>query len=84
METDALYPAPSASEAADTPLSVRFINVSQILVAAQASEEAIPQAISQITDLLRERHRLKSGGPGRFPDPRHDRNHQGADLARPR
>ena len=26
VETDALYPAPSASEAADTPLPVRFIN----------------------------------------------------------
>ncbi len=65
VETDALYPAPSASESADTPLSVRFINVSQILVAAQSSD-AIPQAISQITDLLRERHRTKPDDPEDF------------------
>jgi ABC-type antimicrobial peptide transport system permease subunit len=65
VETDALYPAPSASEAADTPLSVRFINLSQILVAAQSSD-AIPQAISQITGLLRERHRVKTDDPDDF------------------
>jgi ABC-type antimicrobial peptide transport system permease subunit len=64
-ETDALYPAPSASETADTPLSVRFINLSQILVAAQSSD-AVPQAISQVTGLLRERHRIKPDDPDDF------------------
>lgn len=52
-----LYPLPSATQAADTPLPVRFINVDQILTAAQSTEE-IPLAIRQITELLRERHRL--------------------------
>ena len=55
-----LYPAPSATQAADTPLSVRFTNVDQILAAAQATDE-IPLAIRQITALLRERHRIHSG-----------------------
>ncbi len=44
---------------------MRFINLSQILVAAQSSD-AIPQAISQITDLLRERHRIKPDDPDDF------------------
>ena len=46
--------------ALDTPQPVRFVNVSQILVKA-ASTEQIPQAIDEITDLLRERHRIRSG-----------------------
>ena len=60
-----LYPAPSTSEATDTPMPVRFINVSQIMVAAQSSE-AMPQAISQVTDLLHERHRIKPAAPDDF------------------
>jgi ABC-type antimicrobial peptide transport system permease subunit len=60
-----LYSAPSATEAADTPLPVRFINVSQIMVAAQSSS-VMKQAISQITDLLHERHHIKPGDPDDF------------------
>jgi ABC-type antimicrobial peptide transport system permease subunit len=60
-----LYPAPSETEAADTPLPVRFANVSQIMVAAQSSSE-MKQAISQVTDLLHERHRIKPGDPDDF------------------
>jgi len=60
-----LFPALSASEGVDTPLQVRFINVSMIQVAAQ-SAEAMPQAISQITDLLHERHHLKPDAPDDF------------------
>jgi len=55
-----LYPVPSATELADTPQPVRFTNVDQILVKA-ASAQQIPQAIDEITDLLRERHRIHSG-----------------------
>jgi ABC-type antimicrobial peptide transport system permease subunit len=55
-----LYPAPSATQQADTPLPVRFANVDQILTAARSSAE-IPTAIQQITQLLRERHRIKPG-----------------------
>jgi ABC-type antimicrobial peptide transport system permease subunit len=61
----ALYPVASSSEAADTPLQVRFINVSQIMASAQ-SADAMKQAISQITDLLRERHRTKPSDPDDF------------------
>ena len=56
----AIYPAASALAALDTPQPVRFVNVSQILVKA-ASADQIPQAIDEITDLLRERHRIRSG-----------------------
>ena len=60
-----LYPVPSASQAANNPLPVRFANVDQIMVAAQTAQE-IPLAIEQITQLLRERHRIKSGEPEDF------------------
>jgi len=55
-----LYPQASPLAALDTPQPVRFVNVSQILVKAAATDE-IKQAIDQITDLLRERHRIRSG-----------------------
>ncbi len=55
-----LYPAPSASETADTPLPVRFVNVDQILVQARSADDVKP-AIKQITDLLRERHHIRPG-----------------------
>ena len=54
-----LYPLPSATQQADTPLPVRFTNVDQILTAARSSTE-IPLAMRQITQILRERHRLHS------------------------
>ncbi len=56
----ALYSTPSASQLANTPQPVRFVNVDQILAKA-ASEKEVPQAIEQITDLMRERHRLQPG-----------------------
>ena len=55
-----LYPLPSATQAANTPLPVRFTNVDHILVSASSAGE-IPLAIRQITGLLRERHRLRPG-----------------------
>jgi len=60
-----LYPLPSATQAADTPLPVRFVNVDQILTAARSTKES-PIAISQITQLLRERHRIRPGEPEDF------------------
>jgi ABC-type antimicrobial peptide transport system permease subunit len=60
-----LYPVPSATQAADTPLPVRFANVDQFLIAAQSGLR-IPAAIRQITQLLRERHRIRSGEPDDF------------------
>jgi ABC-type antimicrobial peptide transport system permease subunit len=60
-----LYPVPSPTQAADTPLPVRFTNVDQILVGAASTEE-IPTAIRQITGLLHERHRIRAGQPDDF------------------
>jgi len=58
--TTQTYDVPAASQTADTPQPVRFINVDQILAKAESTEE-IPQAITEITQLLRERHRTKEG-----------------------
>jgi ABC-type antimicrobial peptide transport system permease subunit len=63
--TQNLYPLQSATQAADTPLPVRFTNVDQILTSARSTEE-VPLAMSQITQLLRERHRIGPGEPDDF------------------
>jgi macrolide transport system ATP-binding/permease protein len=60
-----LYPEPSPTQAADTPQPVRFINVDQILTAGRSTQE-IPAAIKQITQILRERHRIGPGEPDDF------------------
>jgi ABC-type antimicrobial peptide transport system permease subunit len=60
-----LYPEPSATQAANTPLPVRFTNVSNILVSVQEAQD-IPLAMRQITALLRERHRLQPHEPDDF------------------
>jgi ABC-type antimicrobial peptide transport system permease subunit len=60
-----LYPEQSAIQAADTPLPVRFTNVDQVIAAARSTRE-IPLAIQQITQLLRERHRIRPGEPEDF------------------
>jgi macrolide transport system ATP-binding/permease protein len=60
-----LYPLQSTVQAADTPLPVRFTNVDQILVSARSTAQ-IPAAIQQITQLLRERHRVHQGDPDDF------------------
>ncbi|MGA2497238.1 MAG: ABC transporter permease [Tepidisphaeraceae bacterium] len=60
-----LYPVPSDIQQADTPLPVRFTNIDQIQVAAASAGEVQP-AITQITDLLRERHRTRASDPDDF------------------
>jgi ABC-type antimicrobial peptide transport system permease subunit len=60
-----LYPKPSDVQAANTPLPVRFANIDQVLAAARSTEE-IPAAIQQITDVMRERHRIRDGQPDDF------------------
>jgi len=52
------YPIPSAVQQADTPMPVRFTNVDQIWLAARSTSE-IPLAVQQVTNLLRERHRIR-------------------------
>jgi ABC-type antimicrobial peptide transport system permease subunit len=58
-------PIPSAIQIADTPQPVRFENVDQILVSVRSQRE-IPAAIEQITQLLRDRHRVREGQPNDF------------------
>lgn len=53
-----LYPVQSVTQAADSPMPVRFTNIDQIMAAAVSTEE-IPAAIKQITEVLRERHRIR-------------------------
>ena len=60
-----LYPLQSAVQAADTPLPVRFTNVDQILAAARSPGQ-VSAAIQQITQLMRERHRITMGEPDDF------------------
>jgi macrolide transport system ATP-binding/permease protein len=67
-----LYPAAtsrylsrSSVQAADYPQPVRFTNVDQILVKATSAAN-VKRAISQITELLRERHRIRPGADDDF------------------
>jgi macrolide transport system ATP-binding/permease protein len=62
---DNLYPEQSAAQAANTPLPIRFTNISRIHAAA-VSSEATREAIEQITELLRERHRIRPDEPDDF------------------
>ena len=62
-----LYPGPTslylsrtATQEADTPQPVRFTNVDQIVIKV-VSENKVGRAMTQITELLRERHRIRPG-----------------------
>ncbi len=52
-----LYLSRTATQQSDTPQPVRFTNVDQIIIKA-VSEAKVDKAITQITDLLRQRHRI--------------------------
>ena len=60
-----VFPAPSAAQLADMPMQPRFTNVDQIITAARSTSDIQP-AIRQITELLRERHRLRPEDPEDF------------------
>jgi ABC-type antimicrobial peptide transport system permease subunit len=60
-----IYPQRSVLQAADTPQLVRFADLDDIYLSANSPEE-IPQAIDQITQLLRQRHRLRDSQPDDF------------------
>ncbi len=60
-----LYPLPSAAQVANNPQPIRFPNVDRIMVAALSPQD-VPQAINEITELLRERHRLHPDEPDDF------------------
>ncbi|MCC7145973.1 MAG: ABC transporter permease [Phycisphaeraceae bacterium] len=60
-----LYPEISSVQAANSPMHIRFSNVDQIIVAAQ-NGSSIDAAIKQVTQLLRERHKLGPQDPEDF------------------
>ncbi len=61
----ALYPSVSNIQLADTPQTIRFANIDQILIAAD-SPQRVHLAMYQIRQLLRDRHRLTAGQPDDF------------------
>jgi ABC-type antimicrobial peptide transport system permease subunit len=52
-----LYPTFAATESADTPQPVRFVNVDQLMVQADSTDD-IALATDQVTNLLHERHHI--------------------------
>jgi ABC-type antimicrobial peptide transport system permease subunit len=60
-----LYPLRSAAQTMDTPQPVRFVDLDDIYLSVNSSEE-IPQTIDEITQLLRRRHALREGQPDDF------------------
>ena len=60
-----LYTQQVASQAADLPRMVRFADLDDIFVSVD-SQRDIPVVIRQITQLLRQRHRLADGQPDDF------------------
>lgn len=60
-----LYPGHSAIQAADMPQAIKFPNVDMIMVAARSAQDIQP-AITQISDLLKQRHRLRGGRKADF------------------
>ena len=60
-----LYPEQSSTQIANYMMYTRFANISQIFASAKSPEE-VNSAISEITQVLRERHHLKDGEPDDF------------------
>ncbi|MEN6404925.1 MAG: ABC transporter permease [Thermoguttaceae bacterium] len=61
----ARYPAVSEIQQLNAPRLVRFLNVDW-MIAKAVSADQIPQAIEQITSLLRERHHIQPGRDNDF------------------
>ena len=61
----ALYLARTAQQQSDTPQPIRFTNVDQIY-AKSISEAKSDKAVAQITELLRDRHRIREGNEDDF------------------
>ena len=60
-----LYPERSAAQLADNPMPVRFENIDRMMASAKDAA-SVPAAIDQITNVLRERHRIRPGDPADF------------------
>ena len=63
--TISIYPARDSVQAQNYPLPVRFDNIDQITASAKSPEQ-VPDAIRQITEVLRRRHRIQPGMPNDF------------------
>jgi ABC-type antimicrobial peptide transport system permease subunit len=59
------YQTPTAIQQADTPVTPRFVNVDEILLAARSPEDITP-AMRQIEEVLRERHHIRPPTPDDF------------------
>ena len=57
---DSIYPERDSVQSRNYPMPVRFSNVNRIMVAAKTPEQ-VPDAIRQVTELLRRRHRIAPG-----------------------
>ncbi|MBM4104202.1 MAG: FtsX-like permease family protein [Planctomycetes bacterium] len=60
-----LYPPQSATQQANAPMPIRFTNVDEILASGRSARE-MDLAVRQITQLLRQRHRIRPGEPDDF------------------
>ena len=60
-----LYPPQSSVQANNSPMQVRFTSIDRISAAAVSAAD-IDLAMTQITELLRERHRIREGEPNDF------------------
>jgi ABC-type antimicrobial peptide transport system permease subunit len=60
-----LYPQRSNLQAADSPQLVRFADLDDIFLSVNSPEE-MRQAIDEVTQLLRQRHRIREGQPDDF------------------
>ena len=60
-----LYPETSVTEAANYPMPVRFSNIDRITAAAKTPDQ-VQAAVTQITGVLRDRHRLRADEPDDF------------------
>lgn len=58
--TTTIYPARDAVQAKNYPMPVRFNNVDQITISARTPEQ-VPDAIQQVTNVLRRRHGIRPG-----------------------
>jgi ABC-type antimicrobial peptide transport system permease subunit len=60
-----LYPEQSSIQTTNSPMQVRFVSIDRISASAISAAD-IELGMTQITELLRERHRIREGAPDDF------------------
>jgi ABC-type antimicrobial peptide transport system permease subunit len=63
--TTTIYPARDSVQAKNYPMPIRFNNVDQITISARSPEQ-VPDAIAQVTEVLRRTHNIKPGAMNDF------------------